>query len=68
MLSLVMCSMPQEEQFRLKQELAELAIALNMEAQKGRQVDVDNHRLVTLSNTHQPLGNCTVEYSNRASM
>ena len=26
----------QEEQFRLKQELAELAISLNMEAQKGR--------------------------------
>ena len=28
----------QEEQFRLKQELSELAISLNMEAQKGRQV------------------------------
>ncbi|ELU18781.1 hypothetical protein CAPTEDRAFT_229333 [Capitella teleta] len=33
----------EEEQFRLKQELAELAIALNMESQKGRQQE-DHHR------------------------
>ncbi len=31
----------QEEQFKLKQELAELAISLNMEAQKGRQQEAD---------------------------
>ena len=31
----------QEEQFRLKQELAELAISINMEAQKGHQQDTD---------------------------
>ncbi|XP_064621413.1 trichohyalin-like isoform X1 [Lineus longissimus] len=34
----------EEEQFRLKQELAELAIALNMEAQKGRQTRVDGEK------------------------
>ena len=36
----------QEEQFRLKQELAELAIALNLEAQKGRQTDIDYQRSI----------------------
>ena len=37
-------SMFQEEQFRLKQELSELAISLNMEAQKGRQVANDHNK------------------------
>lgn len=32
----------EEEQFRLKNELAELAISLNMESQKGRTVKVDS--------------------------
>lgn len=34
----------QEEQFRLKQELADLAIKLNMEAQKGRKQKFDTER------------------------
>ena len=37
-------SLFQEEQFRLKQELSELAISLNMEAQKGRQVVNDHNK------------------------
>ncbi|XP_013420487.1 myosin-11 [Lingula anatina] len=34
----------EEEQFRLKQELAELSISLNMEAQKGRSIKEDAQR------------------------
>lgn len=34
----------QEEQFRLKQELADLSIKLNMEAQKGRKQKFDTER------------------------
>ena len=43
-ISLDMLSYHQEEQFRLKQELANLAITLNMEAQKRRHLEVDNNR------------------------
>ena len=34
----------QEEQFHLKQELANLAITLNMEAQKRRHLETDQSR------------------------
>jgi hypothetical protein len=34
----------QQEQYKLKQELAELAIALNMESQKGRKQNFDSKK------------------------
>ena len=34
----------QEEQFRMKKELADLAITLNMEAHKTRQTEAENNK------------------------
>lgn len=43
-IKLIIISLLQEEQFRLKQELADLSIKLNMEAQKGRKQKFDTER------------------------
>ena len=43
----------QDEQHSLKQQLSELAIALNMEAQKRRHLEMENQQRQTQTNLQQ---------------